>query len=175
MYRISPLLPEDLFSMDIANLDGLTESFDLFYYLYYLVNHTEDCFFLYTTESTVFNSFHSKDIQGYVLGKLEEKENICAHLSALSVAPNSRRLGYGKYLLEILESNGNHHNAYFADLFVRQSNLPAIRFYRSLGYDIYRKVLQYYGHPIENAYEMRKSLDMDPTKKCMEPGDDMPR
>lgn len=173
MYKVFPLLPEDLFSMDITNLDALTESFTLEYYLFYLLNHTEDCFCISTDRRDVFNSMHSKDIHGYVLGKLEEKENICAHLSALSVSPNSRRLGYGRYLMKILEDNGNHYGAWFADLFVRQGNLTALRFYRSLGYEIYRKVLQYYGSPMENAYEMRKSLAMDPMKISMDPVPDI--
>ncbi|KAF9761830.1 N-alpha-acetyltransferase 20 [Nosema granulosis] len=167
MYKIFPLLPEDLFSMDITNLDSLTENFELEYYLYYLLNHTEDCFCISTSNRSVFNSMHIKDVHGYVLGKLEEKENICAHLSALSISPNSRRLGYGRYLMKILEDNGDHYGAWFSDLFVRQGNMNAIRFYRSLGYDVYRKVLFYYSNPVENAYEMRKSLEMDPLKTSM--------
>lgn len=39
------------------------------------------------------------------------------------------------------------------DLFVRKSNTAAINFYKSLGYIVYRTVLDYYsGEPDEDAY-----------------------
>ena len=43
--------------------------------------------------------------------------------------------------------------AYFVDLFVRVSNIVAIKMYHQLGYIVYRTVLEYYsGDPDEDAY-----------------------
>lgn len=41
---------------------------------------------------------------------------------------------------------------YFVDLFVRMSNHSAVQMYQSMGYSIYRRVLDYYSNPDEDAY-----------------------
>lgn len=44
-------------------------------------------------------------------------------------------------------------DAWFVDLYVRVSNTVAICMYKSLGYIVYRTVLEYYsGDPDEDAY-----------------------
>lgn len=44
-------------------------------------------------------------------------------------------------------------DAWFVDLYVRVSNTVAISMYKSLGYTVYRTVLEYYsGDPDEDAY-----------------------
>lgn len=44
-------------------------------------------------------------------------------------------------------------NGFFVDLFVRVSNVVAISMYKSLGYVVYREILDYYsGSEEENAY-----------------------
>lgn len=46
-------------------------------------------------------------------------------------------------------------DAWFVDLYVRVSNTVAISMYKSLGYTVYRTVLEYYsGDPDEDAYGM---------------------
>lgn len=51
------------------------------------------------------------------------------------------------------------YNAYFVDLFVRASNILAIKMYEKFGYSTYRRVLGYYsGELPEDALDMRKSL-----------------
>jgi N-terminal acetyltransferase B complex catalytic subunit len=57
-----------------------------------------------------------------------------AHITALTVAPPSRRLGLARLLTESLERAGDEYNAWFVDLFVRQSNKIAVGMYRSWGY-----------------------------------------
>lgn len=61
--------------------------------------------------------------------------------------------------------SNNKHEAYFCDLFVRQSNEVAIGMYKNMGYDIYRTVQGYYSSKDseEDAYDMRKSLKKDVT------------
>jgi N-terminal acetyltransferase B complex catalytic subunit len=91
-----------------------------------------------------------------------------AHITALTVAPEARRLGIGKILTEQLEDQGDANNAWFVDLFVRRSNDRAISFYKSIGYSVFRVVKDYYGDHAtdpssasEDAFDMRKPLKRD--------------
>jgi len=91
-----------------------------------------------------------------------------AHITALTVAPEARRLGIGKILTEQLEAAANSNDAWFVDLFVRRSNHKAIAFYKSMGYSVFRVVKDYYGDhstdpdlTTEDAYDMRKPMRRD--------------
>lgn len=91
-----------------------------------------------------------------------------AHITALTVAPETRRLGIGKILTEQLEAAAEAQDAWFVDLFVRRSNYRAIAFYENLGYSVYRVVKNYYddhmldsGKRGEDALDMRKSMRRD--------------
>ncbi|KAI9866388.1 MAG: hypothetical protein M1813_001510 [Trichoglossum hirsutum] len=94
-----------------------------------------------------------------------------AHITALTVAPPSRRLGLARLLTESLERAGDEYNAWFVDLFVRQSNKIAVGMYRSWGYSVFRRVVGYYSDDIkgntdgEDAFDMRKPLARDKLKK----------
>ena len=67
------------------------------------------------------------------------------------------------------------HDGWFVDLFVRSSNKVAIEMYKSLGYSLYRRVINYYSgdqrHKSEDAWDMRKSMPRDTTKELMVPLD----
>ena len=56
-----------------------------------------------------------------------------AHITALTVAPFARRLGLAKQLSASLEKVGDQYDAWFVDLFVRESNRLAIGMYDSIG------------------------------------------
>ena len=91
-----------------------------------------------------------------------------AHITALTVAPEARRMGIGKILTEQLEVGADTADAWFVDLFVRKSNERAIDFYKELGYSVFRVVKGYYGEHAtdptqdsEDAYDMRKSMKRD--------------
>ncbi|CAJ1367674.1 unnamed protein product [Effrenium voratum] len=90
------------------------------------------------------------------------------HVSAISVAPEFRRTGVANRLMEYLEEVSQEmHDCYFVDLFVRPTNLAAIKFYEGLGYVVYRTVTGYYsGH--EDAFDMRKPLKRDVERKSVE-------
>lgn len=171
MFVYEPMLPEDIFSLDLANLDRKSENFTFEYYLSYLQHHPYDFFTIRQAypEATGRNSemLYTSSIIAYIFGKKEMKEKLCLHLSAISVAPSYRAMKLGTLLLEIFETAGDAYGAYFTDLFVRASNQTAIRFYERNGYKIYRKIFDYYGTPEEDAYDMRKSLSKDPLKQMM--------
>lgn len=93
------------------------------------------------------------------------------HVTALTIAVSNRRLGLAQVLTCSLEHGCDQLDAWFIDLFVREGNAHALKLYQSLGYSIYRKVLGYYSDdPLrngsgENAFDMRKSLSRDVSKR----------
>ncbi|NWW53148.1 NAA20 acetyltransferase, partial [Pedionomus torquatus] len=111
-----------------------------------------------------------------VMGKAEgsvAREEWHGHVTALSVAPEFRRLGLAAKLMELLEEISEKKGGFFVDLFVRVSNQVAVNMYKQLGYSVYRTVLEYYsassGEPDEDAYDMRKALSRDTEKKSIIP------
>lgn len=109
-------------------------------------------------------------MMGYILGKAEgQRELWHGHVTAVTVAPEYRRLGVASTLMKFLElSSEKSYNAYFVDLFVRISNNLAILMYSNLGYTVYRQVLEYYSGE-EDAFDMRKALPRDKDKKSILP------
>lgn len=162
MYTIDILSINDLFNLELINLDEKTETFHFQYYLYYLLNHNEDCLIVRGGNKRV----------GYLIGKHEGlQENFHAHVTALSIAPSYRNMGIAKELMRLFEVNADINKAYFMDLFVRKGNLPAVNFYKKNEYVVYREIIEYYSNPVENAYDMRKALKMDNEKKSVVPID----
>ena len=93
------------------------------------------------------------------MGKAEgTAEEWHGHVTALTVAPNYRRLGLAKTMMDELERVTNAvYRGYFVDLYVRVSNEIAIGMYERLGYSVYRRVTDYYsgakpGEADEDAY-----------------------
>lgn len=68
------------------------------------------------------------------------------HVTALSVAPEYRRLSLARKMIEQLERvSDENYRAFFVDLYVRCTNNIAIGMYEGLGYSVYRRVREYYG------------------------------
>ncbi|XP_031562454.1 N-alpha-acetyltransferase 20-like [Actinia tenebrosa] len=155
---------EDMFHFNNVNLDPLTENYGLAFYLQYMAHWPE---YFQVIESP------SGKIMGYIMGKAEgdsSKDQWHGHVTALSVEPESRRLGIAAKLMSSLENISEKKEAFFVDLFVRVSNHVAVDMYKKLGYIVYRTVLDYYsGDPDENAYDMRKALSRDRDKKSVIP------
>jgi N-terminal acetyltransferase B complex catalytic subunit len=80
------------------------------------------------------------------MGKAEGlQDNWHGHVTAVTVAPEFRRLGLARKLMDYLENVSIElYDAYFVDLFVRVSNSLAIGMYEKFGYSVYRRVLGYY-------------------------------
>lgn len=78
-----------------------------------------------------------------VMGKVEEDPPYLhmtphylpwhGHVTALSVAPQYRRLGLAQTLTGALERGCEEQKAWFLDLFVREGNETAIGLYKGLG------------------------------------------
>ncbi|KAL3771501.1 hypothetical protein ACHAWO_000622 [Cyclotella atomus] len=165
MTSTRPFQMNDLLRFNNVNLDVLTETYNMPFYLQYMSTGPE----LFTVAEAPDGS-----ITGYMLGKAEGAEELWhGHVSAVTVAPSYRRLGLARMLMEDLEStSSNVYNAYFVDLFVRASNALAISMYEKFGYVKYRRVLGYYsGEDPEDAWDMRKALPRDKEKKSIIPMD----
>lgn len=150
-----------MFRFNSVNLDVLTETYTLGFYLDYLA--------LWPAYQIAVDAPNGAT-SAYILGKAEGSgTNWHGHVSAVSVAPQFRRLGIARVLMKDLERISEHiYNAYFVDLFVRISNVLAIAMYERLGYVVYRQVERYYSGE-EDAYDMRKALPRDPEKASMVP------
>ncbi|KAK8997630.1 hypothetical protein V6N11_012179 [Hibiscus sabdariffa] len=151
----------DLLRFTSVNLDHLTETFNMSFYMTYLARWPD---YFQVAEGP------GKRIMGYIMGKVEgQGESWHGHVTAVTVAPEYRRQQLAKKLMNLLEEVSDKiDKAYFVDLFVRASNTPAIKMYEKLGYVIYRRVLRYYSGE-EDGLDMRKALSRDVEKKSIIP------
>jgi N-terminal acetyltransferase B complex catalytic subunit len=85
MATLRPFRADDLFKFNHINLDPLTETYNISFYMQYLAQWPSICA---TYED------HTGRIMGYILGKAEGHENLWhGHVTALTVSPEYRRLG----------------------------------------------------------------------------------
>jgi N-terminal acetyltransferase B complex catalytic subunit len=140
---------DDLFKFNNINLDVLTETYNTSFYYTYLATWPE---YFKVIEAP------SGRLMSYVMGKSEGKRELWhGHVTAVTVAPEYRRLGLAKQLMQGLEDTSERvynvsflptrsksraffthtlfprPQAHFVDLFVRQSNSLAISMYRQFG------------------------------------------
>ena len=82
-----------------------------------------------------------------VLGKAEgSPHDFHGHVTALTVAPEYRRLSLARILMNLLEKTSDEvYGGLFVDLYVRCTNSIAIDLYEGLGYSVFRRVREYYG------------------------------
>ena len=82
-----------------------------------------------------------------VLGKAEGMgPEWHGHVTALTVAPEYRRLGMARKMMHLLELVSDEiYKGFFVDLYVRCANKLAIEMYEGMGYSVYRRVREYYG------------------------------
>lgn len=156
---LRPMVLDDLQRFNNVNLDYWTEMYTTSFYTSYLIRDPDLCI---VAESS------SGAIAGYLLAKVEGTGHEWhSHISAISIAPEFRKLGIAKLLLDWFESASEKvHFCYFADLYVRVTNKVAIEMYKRRGYQIFREVVGYYSGE-ENAFDMRLPLDRDVDRKSL--------
>ncbi|KAG6470771.1 hypothetical protein ZIOFF_071849 [Zingiber officinale] len=169
----------DLLRFASVNLDHLTETFNMSFYMTYLArwpdyfrvavapgNHIMGYSKFSIAVDLLYYFFAIPNFMGKVEG---QGESWHGHVTAVTVAPQYRRQQLAKKLMHLLENiSDKMDKAYFVDLFVRASNMPAIKMYEKLGYVIYRRVLHYYSGE-EDGLDMRKALSRDVDKKSIIP------
>ncbi|EIM89744.1 N-acetyltransferase [Stereum hirsutum FP-91666 SS1] len=175
MSVLRPFRATDMFKFNNINLDLWTETYGIGFYLTYLARWPDLC---------CVQEAPSGKLMGYVLGKAEgQSTDHHGHVTALTVAPEYRRLSLARKMMSLLErvSDETYHG-FFVDLYVRCANGVAIGMYEGLGYSVYRRVREYYGSlgmgasgkDEEDAFDMRKPLSRDPMRRSVRPnGRDM--
>ena len=73
------------------------------------------------------------------------------HINNVAVAPDERRGGAGRALLEAVLAEGRRLGAFRATLEVRRSNGDALRVYERLGFVLAGVRREYYSQPVEDA------------------------
>lgn len=118
----------DLLKFNNVNLDVLTETYNMQFYYHYMSRWPEA---FMVAEGPGSNGDGSSEIMGYVLGKAEGEGKLWhGHVSAVTVAPSYRRLGLAKTLMDDFEDLCvNTYDAFFVDLFVRETNNLAQEMY----------------------------------------------
>ncbi|XP_024895809.1 N-alpha-acetyltransferase 20 isoform X2 [Pteropus alecto] len=168
---------DDLFRFNNINLDPLTETGGIglpvsdgcqskWHHIHVPAGGlTEGKYLAHWPEYFIVAEAPGGELMGYIMGKAEgsvAREEWHGHVTALSVAPEFRRLGLAAKLMELLE-----------EISERVSNQVAVNMYKQLGYSVYRTVIEYYsasnGEPDEDAYDMRKALSRDTEKKSIIP------
>ena len=137
---------EDLFKFNNVNLDPLTETYQMSFYLQYLS----------TWPVFQVEAHPSGNLMGYVMGKAEGEGAGHGHVTAVTVA-RVPAAGFRKKLMNSLENTSDVFDAYFVDLFVRVSNSLAIGMYeaRLLGLPAGARVLLGHGGRLRHAAPRR--------------------
>ena len=152
---------DDIWHYGRVNIDQWTETYSIPFYMYYTIQWPE-------LGWTARNN--SNDIVGYIIGQAETTDVTKGHVTAVTIAEDSRRTGLASKLMNLLETASDTFlKAHFVDLFVRPTNLNAQKMYEKLGYKLYRRIINYYETIHEDGFDMRKSLSRDPEKKYMIP------
>ncbi|KAF5014041.1 hypothetical protein F66182_15114, partial [Fusarium sp. NRRL 66182] len=155
MSYIRRMTPMDMFSLNLTNLDALTENYDLGFYLNYLMRwpslfsvvQDRDAGIVGYSKQSPPLLFHYEtrkaNYVAIVMGKLEEQPAAMrnsehytpwhGHITVLTVAPAWRRLGYARRLTESLEHSSDINDAWFVDLYVRATNRVAVDMYKGMG------------------------------------------
>lgn len=105
-------------------------------------------------DSLVLTARSPEDIAGAAIMYFAESS---AHLGLLVVAPERRRAGVGRGLVEWLEESARVAGTFVVSLEVRAANQGARNFYRKLGYRELVCLPRYY-HGIETAVRMSRDL-----------------
>ncbi|KAF8350364.1 N-acetyltransferase [Amanita rubescens] len=168
MSVLRPFSASDLFKFNNINLDIWTETYGIAFYFSYLSRWPDLC---------CVEEAPNGRLMGYVIGKAEGHGlEWHGHVTALTVAPEYRRLGLARKMMNLLELVSDEiYKGFFVDLYVRCANRIAIDMYEGMGYSVYRRVREYYGNlgigkggrDEEDAFDMRKPLSKDKERRSI--------
>ncbi|WVZ60196.1 hypothetical protein U9M48_010249 [Paspalum notatum var. saurae] len=167
---VSPLVSVIRAARPLSDLSVRSPQFNMSFYMTYLARWPDYFHAAVSPGGRVMGYREVRYTSFAVMGKVEgQGESWHGHVTAVSVASEFRRQKLAKKLMNLLEEiSDKMDKAYFVDLFVRASNMPAIRMYEKLGYVVYRRVLRYYSGE-EDGLDMRKALSQDVEKKSIIP------
>jgi ribosomal-protein-alanine acetyltransferase len=105
-----------------------------------------------------FVADHRGEVAGYVLGRVVVDEG---EILSIAIAPDRRREGIGRELLDTMIEAMIRHGAHSAWLEVRESNRAARAMYAIAGFVATGVRPGYYRHPEEDALILRRDLLAD--------------
>jgi ribosomal-protein-alanine N-acetyltransferase len=94
------------------------------------------------------------ELVGYIVGCVEDDR---AEVVSLAVAPEWRRAGAGRALMDRLLAEVKRRGARTVELMVRTDNVPGIRFYRSFAFRRVKTAPRYYEDGAD-GYVMRRRI-----------------
>jgi ribosomal protein S18 acetylase RimI-like enzyme len=113
---------------------------------------------LCTPRSIGYLAHEQDNFCGIAAGFLKEKNPQQAELVSMWVAPEQRRTGAGRLLVDAIESWARDTGAHTFQLMVTNNNLAAITFYQRLGFTKTGRTEPYPNDPVLTEYEMSKPL-----------------
>jgi ribosomal protein S18 acetylase RimI-like enzyme len=152
----------DLIAMQQTNMWCLPENYNLKYYLYHLLSWPQ---LLQVAEN------HKGEIVGYVLSKMEDKEDNDptpphSHITSLAVLRTYRKCGLAtKMMRQAHVKQQQCFDSHYCSLHVRYTNRAAHHLYaQTLGYTV-REVEKGYYADGEDAYDMKLTFERKKKKK----------
>ena len=103
---------------------------------------------------TVLAAMDNDAVAGFAIMQYADQE---AHLNLLAVVPEYRLQGIGARMVRWLEESAVVAGIFQIRLEVRETNIGAIRFYRTLEYQRQRTIKGYY-NGLENAVRLARDL-----------------
>ncbi|PWN95536.1 hypothetical protein FA09DRAFT_301478 [Tilletiopsis washingtonensis] len=106
MAHLTPFRAHDLFRFNAVNLDHWTETYSLAFYLSYLATWPDLSYVQRAPGGGGGGGGARGGMMGYVIGKAEGREEgreRHGHVTAITVAPEYRRLGVAQGLMRLLE------------------------------------------------------------------------
>jgi ribosomal-protein-alanine N-acetyltransferase len=107
-----------------------------------------------------------ESIVGFMIYELRKNG---LHLLNFAVHPSARRSGVGTQMIQRLIQKMEAHRRRSITLLLRESNLPAQLFFRTMGFQAVRLLRRYYPDTGEDAYQMEYHARPAPTMTA-EPG-----
>jgi ribosomal protein S18 acetylase RimI-like enzyme len=106
---------------------------------------------------------------GFVVGLIERDGT--GHVIALGVAPEQRRLGYARWLMECVEDGFRVNGVGTLRLEVRTTNIGAQRLYIKLGYVIVERMQNYYSNGDDGFLMVKSIIDLSPPERPSHPAE----
>ncbi|KAI6028591.1 hypothetical protein F5J12DRAFT_806376 [Pisolithus orientalis] len=149
----------DMFKFNNINLDIWTETYGINFYLDYLARWPDLCCVQEAPNGRMMGYSFCSYSRPVVLGKAEGSSTEWhGHITALTVAPEYRRLSLARNMVSRLELvSDQHYKGFFVDLYVRCNNALAVSI---LG-------VGRGGRDEEDAFDMRKPLSRDPQRRSV--------
>jgi ribosomal protein S18 acetylase RimI-like enzyme len=113
---------------------------------------------LCTPRSIGYLAHHNNDYCGIAVSFLNQQDPQHAELMSMWVAPDHRRTGAGRLLVDAIESWARRCGAHTFQLMVTSSNVAAISFYQRLGFIRTGRTEPYPHDAAIVEYEMSKSI-----------------